>query len=84
LNVRWLLFPNSNVPANCGSKREHQRLRNQKHDALKNYQLNEGNTLYRKLDSAIDSPEKVVPAGDVFNSIKKVYIELVHAGIKKR
>jgi len=50
---------------------------------FQNYQLDEGNLLYRKPDSAIDSPRKVVTAEDVFNSIKKVDIELVHAGVNK-
>jgi len=77
------LFPSSKVPANCGPKLEQQRLRNQKYDAPKNYQLNEENLLYRKPDFAIDSPRKVVTAGDIFNSIKKVHIELVHAGVNK-
>jgi hypothetical protein len=44
----------------------------------------ERNLLYRKPDSAIDSPRRVAAGGDIFNSIKNVHIKLVHVCVNKK
>jgi len=54
--IHWFLFPSSKVLTDCGPKLEQQRLRNQKHDALKNHQLNEGDLLFLISDVCWPNP----------------------------
>jgi hypothetical protein len=72
----------SQLQAPPGPELQRQRQRNQKYDALKYYQLNKGNLLYRQPSDG-DSPRQVVTGGEIFDSIKQELIEINHTCVNK-